>query len=53
MSNGVFVSGMFAKEDPVTWEVHVSVAGESGGLKAREDRSSGLLRRGSRRAAYE
>ena len=30
MSNGVFVSGMFTKDDPVTWEIRVPSARESG-----------------------
>ncbi len=30
VSNGVFVSGMFTKDDPVTWEVHVPSALKSG-----------------------
>ena len=25
VSNGVFVSGMFTKDDPVTWEIHMLV----------------------------
>ena len=25
VSNGVFVFGMFTKDDPVTWEIHVPV----------------------------
>jgi len=33
VSNGVFVSGMFTKDDPVTWEIRVPSAGESGGLQ--------------------
>jgi len=38
VSGGVFASGMLAKEDPETWEVHVhefffSSAGESGGCR--------------------
>jgi len=31
VSNGVFVSGMFTKDDPVTWEIRVPSARESGG----------------------
>ena len=30
VSNGVFVSGMSTKDDPVTWEIHVPSARESG-----------------------
>jgi hypothetical protein len=30
VSNGVFVSGMYTKGDPVTWEIHVPSARESG-----------------------
>jgi len=30
VSNGVFVSGMYTKDDPVTWEIHVPSARESG-----------------------
>jgi hypothetical protein len=44
---------MYTKDDPVTWEIHVPSARESGGLSAREDRSWRLEGRGSRRAAYE
>jgi hypothetical protein len=33
VSNGVFVSGMFTKDDPVTWEIHVPSTRESGGLQ--------------------
>ena len=53
VSNGVFVSGMYMKDDPVTWEIRVPSARESGGRPAREDRSWRLGGRGSRRAAYE
>ena len=42
MSNGVFVFGMLAKEDPVTWEVHVSVRWRERWVQAREDRSRSL-----------
>ena len=30
VSNGVFVSGMYTKDDPVTWEIRVPSARESG-----------------------
>ena len=33
VSNGVFVSGMYTKDDPVTWEIHVPSARESGDLQ--------------------
>lgn len=39
MSNGVFVSGMFTKDDPVTWEIHVLVRSQERCPRAREDRS--------------
>jgi len=39
VSNGVFVSGMFTKDDPVTWEIHVLARSQERCLRAREDRS--------------
>jgi hypothetical protein len=42
VSNGVFVSGMFTKDDPVTWEIHVLARSEERWLRAREDRSPRL-----------
>ncbi len=39
MSSGVFVSGMFTKDDPVTWEIHVFVRSHERWPRAREDRS--------------
>ena len=39
VSNGVFVSGMYTKDDPVTWEIHVLVRSQERWLRAREDRS--------------
>ena len=30
VSNGVFVSGMYTKDDPVTWEIRVPSARKSG-----------------------
>ena len=30
VSNGVFVFGMYTKDDPVTWEIHIPSARESG-----------------------
>ncbi len=40
VSSGVFVSGMFTKDDPVTWEIHVLVRSQERWPRAREDRSS-------------
>jgi len=39
VSSGVFVSGMFTKDDPVTWEIHVLVRSKERWPRAREDRS--------------
>lgn len=52
VSNGVFVSGMYTKGDPVTWEVHVpSLARVVTTGKGRPELAA--EGRGSRRAAYE
>jgi hypothetical protein len=51
VSNGVFVSGMYTKDDPVTWEVHGLFHSQEWWLRAREDRSPRCRGRGSRRAA--
>lgn len=51
VSNGVFVSGMVTKDDPVTWEIHVLVHSQEWCPRAREDRSPRIGGRGSRRAA--
>jgi hypothetical protein len=53
VSNGVFVSGMYTKDDPVTWEIHDLFHLQEWWLRAREDRSPRCRGRGSRRAAYE
>jgi len=42
VSGGVFASGMFAKEDAVTWEIHVFVRLRERWVQAREDRSRNL-----------
>lgn len=42
VSNGVFVSGMFTKDDPVTWEIHELVRSQERWPRAREDRSPRL-----------
>jgi hypothetical protein len=42
VSNGVFVSGMFTKDDPVTWEIHVLIRSQERWPRAREDRSPRL-----------
>jgi hypothetical protein len=39
VSSGVFVFGMFTKDDPVTWENHVLLRSQERWLRAREDRS--------------
>ena len=52
-SNGVFVSGMYTKGDPVTWEIHDLIHPQGWLPRAREDRSPRSRGRGSRRAAYE
>jgi len=51
VSNGVFVSGMFTKDDLVTWEIHVLLRSQERWPRARDDRSPRLGGRGSRRAA--
>ncbi len=51
VSNGVFVSGMYTKDDPVTWEIHDLFHPQGWWPRAREDRSPRLGGRGSRRAA--
>ena len=42
VSSGVFVFGMFTKDDPVTWEIHVLVRSQERWPRAREDRSPRL-----------
>ena len=49
-SNGVFVSGMYTKDDPVTWEIHGLIQSQEWWPTAREDRSPRSRGRGSRRA---
>lgn len=39
VSNGVFVSGMYTKDDPVTWEIHDLFHSQGWWPRAREDRS--------------
>jgi hypothetical protein len=51
VSNGVFVSGMYTKDDPVTWEIHDLFHSQEWWLRAREDRSPRSRGHGSRRAA--
>jgi hypothetical protein len=51
VSNGVFVSGMLTKGDPVTWEIHDLIHSREWWPTAREDRSRLNRGRGSRRAA--
>jgi hypothetical protein len=41
VSSGVFVSGMFTKDDPVTWEIHVPSARESGSRRQGKTGASG------------
>jgi hypothetical protein len=51
VSNGVFVSGMFTKDGPVTWEIHDLIHPRGWWPRAREDRSPRTRGSGSRRAA--
>ncbi len=41
VSNGVFVFGMYTKGGPVTWEIHVPSARESGGRRQGKTGASG------------